>query len=60
MNTTKLTTKQKHCSKTELANAYGVSVKTLSKWIRRVVDTGRRKILLPFEIALIEAELGKP
>lgn len=48
-------------TKSELANKYGVSSKTLSRWLKRIgYDTGRKKVLSTIDIDIIYNRIGKP
>ncbi len=53
--------KPKTVSKSQLAEAYNVSTKTMVSWLKRIdVETGRRKIFTPKEPSYIYMKLGAP
>jgi hypothetical protein len=50
-------------SKSELANQYGISVKTLCKWLENIPELNIEKnarLLTPKQVGLIYEKLGEP
>ncbi|SFC33522.1 hypothetical protein SAMN05421780_104299 [Flexibacter flexilis DSM 6793] len=52
-------TQFKTMSKGQVANAYQITVKTLNKRIKHIVNIGRKKLFTPKQVKDIVDELGE-
>lgn len=47
-------------SKSEMAAAYGVSIVTLRRWLKKIGISNQKKLFNSMEIELIENHFGEP